>query len=78
MIIFGLTDHRGHQGVQHAHSEGGTARERLSEIKLSVRIIIIVLVQELNIAVIHQLGDHRDIGAVHGTLPLQNYGGAKR
>ena len=36
------------------------------------------LVQELDIAVIHQLSDHRDIGAVHGTLPLQNYGGAKR
>ena len=69
--------HCGHQGVEDADSEGGAASEGLGEIELSVRVIVIILVQELDIAVIDQLGDHRDVGAVHGALPLQHDGGAQ-
>ena len=38
----------------------------------SVRVIIIILVQELDIALFDQLSDHRHIGAIHGALPLEH------
>ena len=56
--------YRGHQGVQHTHSEGRPTGEGLSEIELSVRIIVVVLVQELDVAVVDQHGDHRYTCAV--------------
>ena len=68
----------GHQGVEDADSEGCAAGEGLGEIELSVRVIVIILIQELDIAVIDQLSDHRDIGAIHGALPLEHNGGAQR
>ena len=55
----------GHQGVEDADNEGRAASEGLGEIQLSVRVIVIILIQELDIAVIDQLSDHRDIGAIH-------------
>ena len=55
----------GHQGIEDADSEGCAAGEGLGEIELSVRVIVIILIQELDIAVIDQLSDHRDIGAIH-------------
>ena len=58
-----LPAYRGHQGVQNTHSEGRPTGEGLSEIELSVRIIVVVLVQELHVAVVHQLGDHRHVGS---------------
>ena len=70
--------YRGHQGVEDADSEGCAASEGLSEVQLSVRVIVIILVQELDIAVIDQLSDHRHIGAIHGALPLEHYGAAER
>ncbi len=36
------------------------------------------LIQELNIAVVHQLRDHGDVGPVHGPFSLQHNGGAQR
>ena len=77
MNIPNLT-YRGHQGVEDADSKGCATGEGLGEIELSVRIIIIILIQELDIAVIDQLSDHRDIGAIHRALPLEHNGGAQR
>ena len=72
-----LTD-CGHQGVEDADSKGCAAGEGLSEVQLSVRVIVIILVQELDITVIDQLSDHRHIGAIHGALPLEHDGAAQR
>lgn len=44
--------HRAHEGVQHADCEGRPAREGLCEVQLSVWVVIVILVQELNIGVI--------------------------
>ena len=54
----------GHQGVEDADSEGCAAGEGLGEIELSVRVIIIILIQELDIAVITEHRDHRHGGAI--------------
>ena len=43
--------YRGHQGVEDTDSEGCATSEGLGEIELSVRVIVIILVQELDIAV---------------------------
>ena len=59
-----LRAHGGHEGVQDAHSESGATGEGLSEIELSVGVVVIVLVQELDVAVVDQHGDHRNTGAV--------------
>ena len=72
------SQYRGHQGVENADSEGCAASKGLSEVQLSVRVIVIILVQKLDIAVIDQLGDHWDIGAIHRALPLQHNGAAER
>ena len=58
--------HCGHQGVEDADSEGCAASEGLGEVQLSVRIIVIILVQELDVAVIAEHCDHRDGRAVDG------------
>ena len=70
--------HCGHQGVEDADSEGCATSKWLGEIELSVRVIIIILIQELDIAVIDQLSDHRDIGSEYRSLPLKHNGGAQR
>ena len=69
--------HCGHQGVEDADSEGCATSEWLGEIELSVRVIIIILIQELDIAVIDQLSDHRDICSKYRSLPLEHNGGAQ-
>ena len=56
--------HRGHQGVENADSEGCATSEGLGEIQLSVRVIVIILIQELDIAVITEHRDHGHSGAV--------------
>ena len=58
--------HCGHQGVEDADGEGCAASEGLSEVQLSVRVIVIILVQELDVAVIAEHCDHRDSRAVDG------------
>lgn len=45
--------HSTHQGVEDTDSKGSAAGERLSEVQLCVGVIIIILVQELNVWVIH-------------------------
>lgn len=45
--------YRTHQGVEYTDSKGCAAGEGLSEVQLRVWIIVIILVQELNIWVIH-------------------------
>lgn len=45
--------HRAHQGVQHADGERCTAGERLGQIQLRIWVIVIVLVQKLNVGVVH-------------------------
>lgn len=49
----GFVSYRTHQGIQHTDCEGRPTGEGLSEVQLCVRVIIIILVQELNIGVIH-------------------------
>ena len=61
--------HRGHEGVENTDSEGGATCEWLGQVELSVGIIIIILIQELDIAVIHKLSDHWNIGPIHRTFP---------
>ena len=70
--------HCGHQGIEDADSKGCATSEGLSEVQLSVGVIVIILVQELDIAVIDKFSDHRDIGAIHRALPLQHDGAAER
>lgn len=48
--------YRTHQGVQYTDSKGSAAGEGLSEVQLCVWIIVIILVQELNVWVIHWRG----------------------
>lgn len=48
-----LKAHRTHQGVKYTDSKGSAAGKGLSEVQLRVWVIIVVLVQELNIRVIH-------------------------
>ena len=73
-----LLTHCGHQGVKDADSEGCAAGEGLSEVELSVRVIVIILVQELDIAVIDQLSDHWHIGPEYRALPLEHDWAAER
>ena len=47
--------HRGHEGVEDADGEGCSAGEGLREVQLGVGIVVVILVQELNVAVVHQL-----------------------
>ena len=51
----GQVTHRGHEGVEDADGEGRTAGEGLREVQLGVGIVVVILVQELNVAVVHQL-----------------------
>ena len=44
----------------------------MSEIELSVGVVVIVLVKELDVAVVDQLSYHRHVGPVHGAFPLQH------
>ena len=60
-----MVTHCGHQGVKDADSEGCATSEWLGEIELSVRVIIIILIQELDIAVIHKFSDHGNVGPIH-------------
>ena len=70
--------HRGHEGVEDTDSEGSPAGEWLGEIELRVGIIVIVLVKELDVAVIDQLRYHRDVSSVHRAFPLEDNGRAER
>ena len=56
-----LTLHRGHQGVEHADGEGGAAGEGLREIELGVGVVVVVLIEELDVGVVHQLCYHGDV-----------------
>ena len=60
----GEVTHCGHQGVEDADSEGCATGKGLGEIELSVRVIIIILIQELDIAVITEHRDHGHGGAI--------------
>ena len=58
--------HGGHQGVENADSEGCATSEGLGEIELSVRVIIIILIQKLDIAVITKHRDHGHSRTIDG------------
>lgn len=51
-LLCGGETYRAHQGVEHADSEGGAAGEGLGEVQLRVRVVVVVLVQELNVGVV--------------------------
>ena len=51
------TDRR-HERVEDADGERGTAGKGLSEVELRVRIVVIVLVQKLHVAIVHQFWDN--------------------
>ena len=55
----------GHERVKNTDSKGSATCKWLSEIEFSVRIIIIILIKELNITIIDQLCDHWNIGSIH-------------
>ena len=44
--------YRADQRVEHAHGEGGPAGERLRQVQLGVRIIVVILVEELHVRVV--------------------------
>ena len=50
--------YRGHERVKNADSEGSATGKWLGEVELRVRVVVVVLVQELHVAVVHQLRDH--------------------
>ena len=65
--------YRGHEGVQDTHSEGSSTGEGLGEVKLSVRVVIIIVrIDELDVAVVDQLGDHGDAGPEAGSPALED------
>ena len=71
--------HRCHQGVEDTDSEGCSASEGLSEIELRVRVIIIVVrVNELDIAVVDQLSDHGYAGPEASSPALEDNSLAER
>ncbi len=70
--------HRGHERIQHADGERGAASERLREVQLGVWIVVVVLIQELYVGVVDELGDHGHVGPVHRPLALQDDRAAKR
>ena len=47
--------HRWHEGVQDTDREGRAAGERLCQVQLRVRIVVVVLIKELNVAVVDKL-----------------------
>lgn len=57
--------YRRHERVQDTDRKRGTTRERLSEVQLGVGVVVIVLVEELHVAVVDQFGDHGYVGAIH-------------
>ena len=60
-----------HEGVQDTDSKGCATSEGLSEIQLSVGIVIVVVwVNELDVGVIHELGDDGDARTEAGAAPL--------
>ncbi len=66
-----IISHRGHEGVEDTDREGRPAGERLREVELGVGVVVVVLVQELHVGVVDELGDHGDVGAVYGALALE-------
>ena len=71
--------HRGHQGVEDTDSKGSSTGEGLSEIQFSIRIIIVVIrVDELDIAVVDELSDHGDAGPEASSPALKDNGLAER
>lgn len=53
-----------HQGIQHTDCESRPTGEGLSEVQLCVRVIVIILVQELNIGVVHWWGKTLKYGLI--------------
>ena len=47
--------HRGHERIEDADGEGCAAGEGLREVQFRVGIVVVVLVQELNVAVVYKL-----------------------
>ncbi|KAI8424026.1 hypothetical protein MSG28_002669, partial [Choristoneura fumiferana] len=47
----------GHERVKHTDGKGSPARERLRQIQLRVRVVVVILIQELHVAVVHELCD---------------------
>jgi len=54
-----------HQRVENADSEGGPAGEGLGQVQLGVRVVVIVLVQELDVGVVHCWGHSEDEEGIH-------------
>lgn len=46
--------YRGHEWVEYADSEGSATGKRLCQIKLRIRIVVVVLIEELHVAVVHE------------------------
>ena len=53
--------HGRHERVENADSEGCSTGERLRQVELRVRIVVVVLVQKLHITVIDQLCKKRTL-----------------
>lgn len=47
--------YRRHKRVKHADGKRCPARERLRQVQLCVWVVVVILVEELDVAVIHQL-----------------------
>ena len=57
------------------YCKGRAACKRLCEVKLCVGVVIIVVrINELDVAVIDKLRDHRHAGAKYHSSPLEYYG----
>ena len=57
------------------YCKGGAACKRLREVKLCIGVVVIVVrINELDVAVIYKLRDHRHTRAKHHSSPLEYYG----
>ena len=59
--------YRRHQRIQDGNGESGAARKRLSEIQFGVRVVVVVLIQELNVAIVYKL--YRKLNIVFCHIP---------
>ena len=68
---------RRHDCIQDADGKGSATGERLGEVELGVRVVVVVLVQELHVAVVHQLCDHWHVRPINRAFSVEDYGRAQ-
>ena len=58
-VVLWFQTYSWHKGVKYRNGKGSTASERLREIQFSIGIIVVILVQELNVAIVDQFWNYK-------------------